>query len=59
MCLEIGCPAISWKEVPEDQAMTKDGHKRKGVVSINRSMCPGCGLCGQICKFEAIVPGKV
>jgi indolepyruvate ferredoxin oxidoreductase alpha subunit len=59
MCLEIGCPAISWKEVSEDQAMTKDGHKRKGVVSINRSLCPGCGLCGQICKFEAIVPGKV
>jgi indolepyruvate ferredoxin oxidoreductase, alpha subunit len=59
MCLEIGCPAISWKEVSEDHAMTKDGHKRKGVVSINRSLCPGCGLCGQICKFEAIVPGKV
>jgi indolepyruvate ferredoxin oxidoreductase alpha subunit len=58
MCLEIGCPAISWKEVPEDQGLTKDGHKRKGVVSINRSMCPGCGLCSQICKFEAIVPGK-
>jgi indolepyruvate ferredoxin oxidoreductase alpha subunit len=58
MCLEIGCPAISWKEVTEDQGLTKDGHKRKGVVSINRSMCPGCGLCSQICKFEAIVPGK-
>ena len=58
MCLEIGCPAISWKEVSEDQALTKDGHKRKGVVSINRLMCAGCGLCSQICKFEAIVPGK-
>jgi indolepyruvate ferredoxin oxidoreductase, alpha subunit len=59
MCLEIGCPGISWKEVTADQAVTKDGQKRKGVVSINRSMCPGCGLCSQICKFEAIIPGKV
>jgi indolepyruvate ferredoxin oxidoreductase alpha subunit len=59
MCLEVGCPAISWKEVSGDQATTKDGHKRKGMVSINRLMCPGCGLCSQICKFEAIVPGTV
>jgi len=58
MCLEIGCPAISWQEVSEDQALTKDGQKRKGVVSINRLMCAGCGLCSQICKFESIVPGK-
>jgi indolepyruvate ferredoxin oxidoreductase alpha subunit len=58
MCLEIGCPAINWKEVSGDQGVTQDGHKRKGVVSINRLMCPGCGLCHQICKFDAIVPGK-
>jgi Fe-S-cluster-containing dehydrogenase component len=38
--------------------MTADGKKRKGVVSINRTVCPGCGLCSQICKFESIVPGK-
>lgn len=56
MCLEIGCPAISWQEVSEDQALTKDGHKRKGIVQINRLQCPGCGVCQQICKFEAIVP---
>jgi indolepyruvate ferredoxin oxidoreductase alpha subunit len=58
MCLEIGCPAINWKEVAGDQGVTQDGHKRKGIVSINRLMCPGCGLCHQICKFDAIVPGK-
>ncbi|HVN23769.1 MAG TPA: indolepyruvate ferredoxin oxidoreductase subunit alpha [Syntrophorhabdales bacterium] len=57
-CLEIGCPAISWKEVSEADSMTVDGKKRKGVVSINRAVCPGCGLCHQICKFEAIVPGQ-
>jgi len=58
MCLEIGCPAISWKDVSGEEAMTKDGHKRKGVVAINRLQCPGCGVCQQICKFEAIIPGK-
>ncbi|MCX8116329.1 MAG: indolepyruvate ferredoxin oxidoreductase subunit alpha [Desulfobacterota bacterium] len=58
MCLEIGCPAISWHEVSEEQAFTKDGHKRKGIVQINRLQCPGCGVCHQICKFEAIVPGQ-
>jgi indolepyruvate ferredoxin oxidoreductase alpha subunit len=57
-CLEIGCPAISWQEVSGKDAMTKDGKKRKGVVSINKTICPGCGLCHQICKFEAIVPGQ-
>ena len=57
-CLEIGCPAISWQEVSEADSMTKDGKKRKGVVSINKMVCPGCGLCQQICKFEAIVPGQ-
>jgi indolepyruvate ferredoxin oxidoreductase alpha subunit len=57
-CLEIGCPAISWQEVSEADSMTKDGKKRKGVVSINKTICPGCGLCQQICKFEAIIPGQ-
>lgn len=58
LCLEVGCPALNWKEVSEDEAMTKDGHKRKGIVQINRLQCPGCSLCSQICKFEAIIPGK-
>lgn len=58
LCLEIGCPAISWKEVSGEEAKTKDDHKRKGIVKINRLQCPGCGLCSQICKFEAIIPGE-
>ncbi len=36
---EIGCPAIVWKE---------------GKVYIEQSLCYGCGLCSQICKFDAI-----
>jgi len=54
MCLEIGCPAISWEE---EEGMSVDGHKRKGTVFINKDMCVGCEVCAQICKFEAIIPG--
>ncbi len=50
-CLELGCPAISWLE---GEGMTADGKKRKGMVSINALQCPGCGLCSQVCKFEAV-----
>ena len=55
-CLDLGCPAISWSE---EEGVTREGKKRKGTVSINRTQCPGCGLCAQVCKFESIVPGKV
>jgi indolepyruvate ferredoxin oxidoreductase alpha subunit len=54
VCLEINCPAMSWLE---DAGQTKDGHKRKGTVLINKDQCVGCEVCAQICKFEAIVPG--
>lgn len=40
---ELGCPAI----------ITKDGN-----VSIDSSMCTGCGLCSQICPVHAIKGGK-
>lgn len=39
-CLKPGCPAI-----------TKN---KDGSVSIDQTMCNGCGLCKQMCKFEAI-----
>lgn len=55
VCLEINCPAISWKE---GAGQTADGHKRKGTVYINPDQCVGCEVCVQVCKFEAIVPGK-
>ncbi len=40
MCLKMGCPAITKKE--------------DGTISIDDTMCNGCGLCSQKCKFEAI-----
>jgi heterodisulfide reductase subunit A2 len=41
-CIQkLGCPAIFIHE---------------GEVTIDRSQCPGCGLCAQICPAEAIVP---
>ena len=40
MCLKIGCPAIN--------------KKADGTISIDESMCNGCGLCMNYCKFNAI-----
>ena len=40
---ELGCPAI----------ITEDGN-----ISIDSSMCTGCGLCSQICPVHAIKGGK-
>ena len=40
MCMKPGCPAI-----------TKNAD---GTVSINDTMCNGCGLCEQLCKFGAL-----
>jgi indolepyruvate ferredoxin oxidoreductase, alpha subunit len=53
-CLDINCPAISWHA---GEGETKESHKRKGLVLINKDQCVGCEVCAQICKFEAIVPG--
>jgi len=39
-CLKPGCPALTKKE--------------DGTISIDESMCNGCGLCKQLCKFDAI-----
>jgi indolepyruvate ferredoxin oxidoreductase alpha subunit len=55
MCLEINCPAISWRE---GAGQTKDGQKRKGTVYINPDQCVGCEVCVQVCKFDAIEPAK-
>lgn len=38
-CLKTGCPALKFQD---------------GVVSIEESMCNGCGLCKQTCPFDAI-----
>lgn len=55
-CLESGCPALFWDASKAGEYRTTEGKikKRKGVVKINELLCVGCGLCYQICKFEAI-----
>ena len=40
MCLKIGCPAIT--------------KQADGTVKIDATMCNGCGLCKNYCKFGAI-----
>ena len=39
-CLKPGCPALTRNE--------------DGTISIDETMCNGCGLCKQLCKFDAI-----
>ncbi len=39
-CLKPGCPALTKNE--------------DGTISIDATMCNGCGLCRQMCKFDAI-----
>jgi len=48
-CLMLGCPAIGW-EPKEINAKGKSGRS-----SIESSLCIGCGVCGSLCKFDAIV----
>ena len=38
VCMQIGCPAISMRE---------DG------AHVDATQCVGCGVCEQLCKFEA------
>ncbi|MDE6625102.1 MAG: indolepyruvate ferredoxin oxidoreductase subunit alpha [Lachnospiraceae bacterium] len=40
MCLKPGCPAL-----------TKN---QDGTISIDATMCNGCGLCKNLCPFDAI-----
>jgi len=54
-CLEINCPAISWNESP---GTAEDKHKRKNTAYINKDQCVGCGVCKQVCRFNAIIPGE-
>jgi indolepyruvate ferredoxin oxidoreductase alpha subunit len=53
-CINLGCPALSYQPVEGEMALTADGKKRKGISKIDASLCPGCHLCYQVCKFGAI-----
>jgi indolepyruvate ferredoxin oxidoreductase alpha subunit len=53
-CVNLGCPAISYQLVEGEMAVTAEGKKRKGISHIEASLCPGCHLCYQVCKFGAI-----
>ena len=44
-CMKIGCPSISI--VPSDN---KAGHR----AEIDATQCVGCGVCQQMCRFDAI-----
>ncbi|MGN0620620.1 MAG: indolepyruvate ferredoxin oxidoreductase subunit alpha [Porcipelethomonas sp.] len=39
MCLKIGCPAISF---------------RNKKAEIEKTQCVGCGICQEMCRFDAI-----
>lgn len=39
MCMKLGCPAISIKE---------------NKAKIDETLCVGCGVCEQLCHFDAI-----
>ncbi len=55
-CLKLGCPAIEWVPVTEEEA-TRLGMRpnQKGYARINPVLCDGCGQCAPLCKFQAIV----
>ena len=38
-CMSIGCPAISLEN---------------GKAKIDTTLCVGCGVCKQLCKFDAL-----
>ena len=41
-CMKIGCPAISMQN---------------GKAKIDNTLCTGCGVCEQLCKFDALKKG--
>ncbi|MCE5313457.1 MAG: indolepyruvate ferredoxin oxidoreductase subunit alpha [Armatimonadota bacterium] len=46
-CLKLGCPAI-------ELADPEDGDYKKRKARVNPVLCVGCGMCEQVCKFDAI-----
>ncbi|MBE6754751.1 MAG: indolepyruvate ferredoxin oxidoreductase subunit alpha [Ruminococcaceae bacterium] len=42
VCMSIGCPSISMRD---------------GKAHIDSTLCVGCGVCTQLCRFDAIEKG--
>ncbi|MBQ4073676.1 MAG: indolepyruvate ferredoxin oxidoreductase subunit alpha [Clostridia bacterium] len=42
-CMKLGCPALQ---------------RKKNSVTIDHTLCVGCGLCKQVCPFKAIKGGQ-
>ncbi len=42
-CMKIGCPALSMKD---------------GKAHVDETLCVGCGVCEQLCRFGAFKGGK-
>lgn len=50
---EIGCPAIGF-----DADARGPRSKERGQAFVDTSLCNGCGLCTQVCPFDALgIPG--
>jgi indolepyruvate ferredoxin oxidoreductase alpha subunit len=47
VCMNIGCPAITW---------TDDMHEGQHKVTIDPITCIGCAVCALLCPAEAIIP---
>ena len=47
---EIGCPAIGF-----DIDVRGPRSKERGQAFVDASLCNGCGLCTQVCPFDALV----
>lgn len=46
LCLKLSCPGLE-KHVAEDGSFS---------VQVNPVLCSGCGICTQVCPFDAIEP---
>ena len=44
MCMKLGCPALSFDEANK-------------TAVVDPSLCNGCGLCVNVCKFNALSKG--
>ncbi len=42
-CMKLGCPAISFED---------------GKAKVDNTLCTGCGICRQLCKFDALCTAK-